>query len=79
VRDRSMAERGIDLEHYAWYCDLRRYGTVPHAGFGLGFERTLAYFTGLQRARRDPVPENPWQRAVLIRTTRGRGLPNGDP
>jgi len=31
---------------HAWYCDLRRYGTVPHAGFGLGFERTLAYLTG---------------------------------
>jgi len=30
-----MAERGIDREHYAWYRDLRRYGTVPHAGFGL--------------------------------------------
>ena len=39
VLDRSMAERGIDREHYAWYRDLRRYGTVPHAGFGLGFER----------------------------------------
>ena len=38
-----MAERGIDREHYTWYRDLPRYGTVPHAGFGLGFERTLAY------------------------------------
>jgi aspartyl-tRNA synthetase len=36
-----MAERGIDNHEYAWYRDLRRYGTVPHAGFGLGFERTL--------------------------------------
>src|SRR5208337_142313 len=35
VLDRNMAERGIDREHYAWYRDLRRYGTVPHAGFGL--------------------------------------------
>ena len=42
VLDARMAERGIDKEHYAWYRDLRRYGTVPHAGFGLGFERTLA-------------------------------------
>ena len=40
VLDARMAERGIDKEHYAWYRDLRRYGTVPHAGFGLGFERT---------------------------------------
>jgi asparaginyl-tRNA synthetase len=45
VLDRSMTERGIDREHYAWYRDLRRYGTAPHAG--LGFERTLAYVTGL--------------------------------
>ena len=36
VLDARMAERGIDNEHYAWYRDLRRYGTVPHAGFGLG-------------------------------------------
>jgi asparaginyl-tRNA synthetase len=47
VLDRSMAERGTDREHYAWYRDLRRYGTVPHTDFGLGFERTLAYVTGL--------------------------------
>ncbi len=51
VLDRNMAERGIDREHYAWYRDLRRYGTVPHAGFGLGFERTLAYVTGLANVR----------------------------
>src|SRR5437870_330215 len=55
VLDRSMAERGIDREHYAWYRDLRRYGTVPHAGFGLGFERTLAYVTGLANVR-DAIP-----------------------
>ncbi|HEY3908591.1 MAG TPA: asparagine--tRNA ligase [Stellaceae bacterium] len=53
--DRRMAERGIDREHYAWYRDLRRYGTVPHAGFGLGFERTLAYVTGLANVR-DAIP-----------------------
>ena len=55
VLDRNMAERGIDKEHYAWYRDLRRYGTVPHAGFGLGFERTLAYVTGLAHVR-DAIP-----------------------
>jgi aspartyl/asparaginyl-tRNA synthetase len=55
VLDRSMTERGIDREHYAWYRDLRRYGTVPHAGFGLGFERTLAYVTGLSNVR-DAIP-----------------------
>ncbi|MFL5040070.1 MAG: asparagine--tRNA ligase [Xanthobacteraceae bacterium] len=55
VLDARMAERGIDKEHYGWYRDLRRYGTVPHAGFGLGFERTLAYVTGLANVR-DAIP-----------------------
>jgi asparaginyl-tRNA synthetase len=55
VLDARMAERGIDKGHYAWYRDLRRYGTVPHAGFGLGFERTLAYVTGLSNVR-DAIP-----------------------
>ena len=53
--DARMAERSIDKEHYGWYRDLRRYGTVPHAGFGLGFERTLAYVTGLANVR-DAIP-----------------------
>jgi asparaginyl-tRNA synthetase len=53
--DARMAEMGIDKEHYGWYRDLRRYGTVPHAGFGLGFERTLAYVTGLANVR-DAIP-----------------------
>jgi asparaginyl-tRNA synthetase len=55
VLDARMTERKIDKEHYAWYRDLRRYGTVPHAGFGLGFERTLAYVTGLANVR-DAIP-----------------------
>jgi asparaginyl-tRNA synthetase len=55
VLDARMAEREIDKDHYAWYRDLRRYGTVPHAGFGLGFERTLAYVTGLSNVR-DAIP-----------------------
>ncbi len=55
VLDARMAERGIDRDHYDWYRDLRRYGTVPHAGFGLGFERTLAYVTGLSNVR-DAIP-----------------------
>ncbi|MFZ3236216.1 MAG: asparagine--tRNA ligase [Stellaceae bacterium] len=53
--DARMAECSVDREHYAWYRDLRRYGTVPHAGFGLGFERTLAYTTGLANVR-DAIP-----------------------
>src|SRR5579863_2146205 len=55
ILDARMAERGIDREHYGWYRDLRRYGTVPHAGFGLGFERTIAYCTGLANVR-DAIP-----------------------
>jgi asparaginyl-tRNA synthetase len=55
VLDARMADRGIDKEHYGWYRDLRRYGTVPHAGFGLGFERTIAYVTGLSNVR-DAIP-----------------------
>jgi asparaginyl-tRNA synthetase len=55
VLDERMAASGLDREHYAWYRDLRRYGTVPHAGFGLGFERTVAYVTGLANVR-DVIP-----------------------
>jgi asparaginyl-tRNA synthetase len=55
VLDARMGEAGLDREHYGWYRDLRRYGTVPHAGFGLGFERTVAYVTGLSNVR-DVIP-----------------------
>jgi asparaginyl-tRNA synthetase len=55
VLDRRLAQTGLDPANYGWYRDLRRYGTVPHAGFGLGFERTLAYVTGLSNVR-DVIP-----------------------
>ena len=55
VLDANMTARAIDKERYAWYRDLRRYGSVPHAGFGLGFERTMAYVTGLSNVR-DAIP-----------------------
>ena len=55
VLDRRMLEVGLDPAHYGWYRDLRRYGSVPHAGFGLGFERTIAYATGLTNVR-DVIP-----------------------
>jgi asparaginyl-tRNA synthetase len=55
VLDARMTQAGLDKEHYSWYRDLRRYGTVPHAGFGLGFERTVAYATGLSNVR-DVIP-----------------------
>ena len=64
--DARMAEHGLDRESYGWYRDLRRYGTVPHAGFGLGFERTVAYVTGLTNVRDAiPFPRTPGQREVL--------------
>ena len=53
--DARMEQAGLDRAHYGWYLDLRRYGTVPHAGFGLGFERTVAYVTGLSNVR-DVIP-----------------------
>jgi asparaginyl-tRNA synthetase len=55
VLDARMDEIGIDKESLGWYRDLRRYGSVPHAGFGLGFERTIAYVTGLANVR-DAIP-----------------------
>jgi len=53
--DARMTEVGIEKESLNWYRDLRRYGTVPHAGFGLGFERTVSYATGLSNVR-DAIP-----------------------
>jgi asparaginyl-tRNA synthetase len=50
-----MAELGIDPQSYDWYLDLRRYGTVPHSGFGLGFERLIQYITGMANIR-DVIP-----------------------
>ena len=55
VLDARMREVGLDPAHYGWYRDLRRYGTTPHAGFGLGFERTISYITGLANVR-DVIP-----------------------
>ena len=53
--DRRLAELQLDPRHYWWYRDLRRYGTVPHAGFGLGLERTIIYATGMANIR-DVIP-----------------------
>ena len=51
VFDRRLEEVNLSKEDYSWYRDLRRYGTVPHSGFGLGFERLVAYVTGMQNVR----------------------------
>jgi asparaginyl-tRNA synthetase len=55
VLDSRIVASGLDPAAYGWYRDLRRYGSVPHAGFGLGFERTVAYVTGLSNVR-DVIP-----------------------
>ena len=51
----NFAKHGLDPEAYDWYIDLRKYGSVPHAGFGLGFERMLMFITGLANIR-DVIP-----------------------
>ncbi len=55
VLDARIAQFGLDPSHYGWYRDFRRYGTVPHAGFGLGFERLVVYVCGLSNIR-DAIP-----------------------
>lgn len=51
----NFATHGLDPESYSWYTDLRRFGSVPHAGFGLGFERLLMFVTGMTNIR-DVIP-----------------------
>lgn len=55
VLTENFTRHGIDPEAYAWYADLRKYGSVPHAGFGLGFERLLMFVTGMANIR-DVIP-----------------------
>jgi len=55
ILQQRMKEQGIDKDDYGWYLDLRRYGSVPHSGFGLGFERLLLYLTGMGNIR-DTIP-----------------------
>jgi len=55
ILDARIAKFGLDPAHYQWYRDFRRYGTVPHAGFGLGFERLVVYVAGLSNIR-DAIP-----------------------
>jgi asparaginyl-tRNA synthetase len=62
VLDARIAEMGLDIEDYWWYRDLRKFGTVPHAGFGLGFERAIQYATGVENIRDViPFPRSPRQ------------------
>jgi len=55
VLSERIGETGLDTSEYDWYLDLRRYGTVPHAGFGLGLERLITYITGMANIR-DVIP-----------------------
>jgi asparaginyl-tRNA synthetase len=55
VLDARITAMGLELEEYWWYRDLRKYGTVPHAGFGLGFDRAVNYATGMKNIR-DVIP-----------------------
>ncbi len=55
VLESRMREQGLDPAHYWWYLELRKYGTVPHAGFGLGLERLMLLITGMQNIR-DVIP-----------------------
>jgi asparaginyl-tRNA synthetase len=55
ILDQRMLQFGLDPAHYSWYRDFRRYGSVPHAGFGLGFERLVVYVCGLSNIR-DAIP-----------------------
>ncbi|MBW4540639.1 MAG: asparagine--tRNA ligase [Myxacorys chilensis ATA2-1-KO14] len=55
ILERRIQQQGLDPADYWWYLDLRRYGTVPHAGFGLGFERLVQFMTGMGNIR-DVIP-----------------------
>jgi asparaginyl-tRNA synthetase len=55
VLSQRLGDSGLDEKPYWWYLDLRRYGSVPHAGFGLGLERTIIYATGMANIR-DVIP-----------------------
>jgi asparaginyl-tRNA synthetase len=48
---KKMKELDLDVEDYWWYLDLRRFGSVPHSGYGLGFERLVTYVTGIENIR----------------------------
>ena len=53
--ENRMNELGLNKDDYWWYLDLRRYGSITHSGFGLGFERMMMYLTGMQNIR-DVIP-----------------------
>jgi len=54
-----IEEMGLEVKDYSWYLDLRRFGTVTHSGFGLGFERMMLFATGIENIR-DVIPFPRW-------------------
>jgi asparaginyl-tRNA synthetase len=62
VLEETIRAQGLDPADYWWYLDLRRFGSVPHAGFGLGFERIVQFMTGMSNIRDViPFPRTPGQ------------------
>jgi asparaginyl-tRNA synthetase len=60
VLEEKLRAKGLNKDHYWWYLELRKYGSAPHAGFGLGFERLIRYVTGLENIRETiPFPRSP--------------------
>ena len=60
--DGRLEQMGLNKDDYWWYRDLRKYGSVPHAGFGLGFERLVMMATGIENIRDSiPFPRAPGQ------------------
>ena len=55
ILEEKIAKQGLNQEDYWWYLELREFGTVPHAGFGLGFERLVLFATGMENIR-DVIP-----------------------
>ena len=64
VLEQRMKDCGLELEEYSWYLDLRRYGSVTHSGFGLGFERLILFTTGMENIR-DVIPYPRWPKNCL--------------
>ena len=64
VLEQRMKDCGLELEEYSWYLDLRRFGSVTHSGFGLGFERLILFTTGMENIR-DVIPFPRWPKNCL--------------
>ena len=67
-----MKELNLDEKDYWWYLDLRKYGSVEHSGFGIGFERLMMFITGMQNIR-DVIPYQEHQKIVNFKSTNGDG------